>query len=386
MKKILVIHNKYREIGGEDIAVQSEVSQLKKKFIVEELYFSNEIKNIFIQSLFFLINKNYISIREVKNKLKNFKPDIVYIHNTWFKVSPGIFKTLKQFDCIEVLVKLHNFRFDCTKSYFVQSHLKSDYICKACGMKNNNLWGINKYYKNSLVKSLIVLRYGKRYFKILKKFNLKILTLTEFQKSYLINLGFNQEKIFVHRNYVDVEISKKTAYNSINSYILYAGRISEEKGVELLLKAYTSLNSPSFNLKIVGNGPQFRFLSKKYSKYKQIEFLGQISNKNSKELIKNAKAVVTATNLYEGQPTLLCEASLMGIPSIFPDNGGIKEFFPNEYQLTFQNNNEQNLSDKLNKLDLIENIEEIGLENKKFLTNLIGKEAFLDSFNKVING
>ena len=39
MKKVLVIHNQYREIGGEDIAVQNEVQFLKKYFEVDELYF-----------------------------------------------------------------------------------------------------------------------------------------------------------------------------------------------------------------------------------------------------------------------------------------------------------------------------------------------------------
>ena len=46
------------------------------------------------------------------------------------------------------------------------------------------------------------------------------------------------------------------------------------------------------------------------------------------KMINESKAVVTATKLYEGQPTLLCEASVSSVPSIFPDYGGISEFFP----------------------------------------------------------
>ena len=42
MYKILVIHTKYRITGGEDIAVESEVSALKNNFLVETLYFSNK--------------------------------------------------------------------------------------------------------------------------------------------------------------------------------------------------------------------------------------------------------------------------------------------------------------------------------------------------------
>ena len=32
----------------------------------------------------------------LKVKLKTFKPDIVYIHNTWFKANLGIFDILKK--------------------------------------------------------------------------------------------------------------------------------------------------------------------------------------------------------------------------------------------------------------------------------------------------
>ena len=54
MKKILVVHNKYRYIGGEDIAVDNEIALLRKHFDVSELYFDNDIKNVFTQFLFFI--------------------------------------------------------------------------------------------------------------------------------------------------------------------------------------------------------------------------------------------------------------------------------------------------------------------------------------------
>ena len=46
MKKILVIHNKYKHEGGEDLAVQNELTLLKKNYEIKELYFKNDIKNL----------------------------------------------------------------------------------------------------------------------------------------------------------------------------------------------------------------------------------------------------------------------------------------------------------------------------------------------------
>ena len=61
MKKILVIHTKYRITGGEDIAVESEVSTLKDKFHVETLFFSNkQLGNYFLQLIYKSSSKNKI--------------------------------------------------------------------------------------------------------------------------------------------------------------------------------------------------------------------------------------------------------------------------------------------------------------------------------------
>ena len=57
MKKILIIHNKYRDEGGEDIAVSNEIELLKKYFDVRVIIYKNKIKSISdILSLIFLTN------------------------------------------------------------------------------------------------------------------------------------------------------------------------------------------------------------------------------------------------------------------------------------------------------------------------------------------
>ena len=67
MKKILIIHNKYQNIGGEDIAVDQEVNSLKKYFDVQELYFSNNLSNHF-SDIFGLLSSNNKKINEILNK------------------------------------------------------------------------------------------------------------------------------------------------------------------------------------------------------------------------------------------------------------------------------------------------------------------------------
>ena len=115
-------------------------------------------------------------------------------------------------------------------------------------MKNNG-GIINKYFQESFLKSIFLIRYGKLYFNILKKNNLKIFVLTEFHKKFLENLNIPSSKIKVFPNYLKPSI--KNNLSNRENFILYAGRISEQKGVEELIKQYLKLSDPIFSLKIV---------------------------------------------------------------------------------------------------------------------------------------
>lgn len=382
MDKILIIHNKYRLTGGEDIAVANEISILKKHFNIKVIYFDNKITNYLLQPFYFLINKNLESIKIIKEEIKNFDPNLVYVHNTWFKVSPSIFSEILKMGK-PIILKIHNFRFYCTKHVFASQHFKKKNFCQGCGLHKKDIGIFNKYFSNSFVRSLLVVIYGVKYFKVLKHSNLKILTLTNFQKKFMIKNGINNEKLYVHRNILDNKSNILHPTSSSEKYIVYAGRISVEKGVEQLINAFlkSSLNN-LYEFKIIGDGPELNKLSKSFTS-DNIKFLGQISNEQTIKTIQKAKAVVTATQLYEGQPTLLCEASAMGVPSVFPKNDGINEFFPQNYELTFDLNNEENLINTLSKLENI-NTQEIGLRNKNFIDNLINEETYIENFMKII--
>ena len=200
MKKILIIHTKYRNLGGEDTAVVNENILLNENYEVNILYFNNKIKNLPKQFFSFLLNQNKESMNILQEKINNFNPDIAYVHNTWFKASLGIFKILKK-NNIRVLLKLHNFRYDCTRYFFASSHLRGLKICPACGMNQKRGRIVNKYFEDSYLKSFLIIYYGKKYFNIIIKSDIQILVLTQYHKDYLVNLGLEESRINIFPNY-----------------------------------------------------------------------------------------------------------------------------------------------------------------------------------------
>ena len=162
----------------------------------------------------------------------------------------------------------------------------------------------------------------------------------------------------------------------ILKYIVYAGRISKEKGVEELISAYLKIKDAKFLLKIIGTGPELDYLKNKFNQ-KKVQFLGQKSNSETLKIIYNSTAVVTATKLLEGQPMLLCEASSLGIPSVFPNNGGIAEFFPENYKLKFNQSDYIDLGEKLNLLSNEDLLKKVGIENKNHINEYLQEDRLM---------
>lgn len=385
MNKILMIHTEYKLKGGEDIAFNNEVQALKNNFIVEVLYFSNkETENIFKLLIYFLTNNNKDSQKILKKKLIEFKPDIVYVHNTWFKASLGIFKMLKKFN-MNFYIKLHNYRFDCGNSFFKNNHLKGKELCFGCGYNKKNNLVFNKYFKDSYLKSLLLIIYSKKYYKILKE--AKIITLSNFQKQFLINSGFKPSLINTLHNPLSLGIVSESLNKfqlQPKSYIIYAGLISEEKGSRLLIETFNSLKNFKKKLVLVGEGPLYLELKNKYEN-KKILFLGKLENKEVISLIQSSYSVVTNTCLYEGQPTLLFEASNLKINSIYPKNGGISEYFPPNNPFSFNVNSSEDLHDKLKLLDDYELVKRQSSKNYSFVEKYFSLESYMKKFEEIIN-
>ena len=252
-KKILVINTKYREFGGEDSNIIEELNLLKQNFTTEYLEFDNNEKLSITDLISFFTLNNKKSNRKLLIKLKEFNPDIVYVNNTWFKANLGIIKLLKE-KKLPIFLKIHNFRYDCSRYFLSRNHLNGSKICFKCGFEYKTFKFFNKYYSNSYLRSLALIIYGKKYFKILKKDISNIFVLNNFHKDYIEKLGIEPDKITVSYNPINKIKEKEIYFNKTANYVVYAGRVVNEKGLYELIQAWKQ-SKTTLNLKIIGEGP-----------------------------------------------------------------------------------------------------------------------------------
>jgi glycosyltransferase involved in cell wall biosynthesis len=378
MRKILIIHNKYRNTGGEDIAVENEINFLQRHFKVKTLLYENNIKSIFDILDFVTLSNKRIN-EDIFIHLNEFKPDLVYINNVWFKISIEIFKKLKD-EKISTLIKIHNFRYHCTRTFSAKKHLNNSDFCLACGFQTKKFGYFNNYFKDSLVKSLYAIYFGINYIKIIKDSFFNIAVLTNFHKNFLKEVHKRSMNVFVLPNPIDIEVKN---IEMSQEYFVYAGRISREKGVGDLIEAFLSSNYNTHTLKIIGDGPDLQKLKKTYNST-NIEFLGFLENKKTLMIIKKSQGVFSATKLYEGQPTLLCEAVVNEIPVIFPNSGGISEFLPKNYDFTFEQFDYRSLVQKINLLNDKKLVAKNVKDARVYLNNKLKEEAIINIFKKIL--
>jgi len=137
----------------------------------------------------------------------------------------------------------------------------------------------------------------------------------------MIKGGFAEDKIMVLNNFVNSE-NLTVDPGTKEEYYCYVGRLSPEKGVDLLLNAAAEL--PDYKLKIIGAGPlEDRLLSGRENS--NVEFLGYKTGKELRTIISGSKFIIVPSNWFENNPLIILESLCLGTPVIGSDIGGIPE-------------------------------------------------------------
>ena len=321
-----------------------------------------------ITELFASIKKiiHFIWSLEAKKKfakvLDEFKPDVVHLHNIYHHLTPSILAVAKKRK-IPIVMTVHDYSL-INHNYLLFDH---NQICEKTGLSSLK----NKCIGNSYFKTLISLT---KFFvqQKTKAFQNNIdlfICPTEFVREKMIVKGFGEKKVVVlglpvetiipnpsqgeeslsNRRSIDgteIPQSLRRSFGMTNQslemtpysppptpYILFAGRLSPEKGIDLLLKIAERL--PEINFVIAGDGPFIEHITEHKNNGTQkhnnnLTLLGFLLRSQLRQVMQNAHLVVVPSLCYETANLVLLEAMSLGKTVVASKLGGMRNLITNK--------------------------------------------------------
>lgn len=294
-----------------------------------EKYFVSNVDYFSKLSLFgklraaFRLLYNIEAKKKFEQLLKDFKPDIIHIGNIYHQISPSILPVAKKYG-IPVVMHLNDYKL-ISPNYNLYDHGR---------INERSLGGryytclVDRCYNNSWAQSLLVtfeMYLHHTIFKMYEKNIDRYIAPSEFMRSKVIAAGIAAEKI-VTLPYFVAGIEAWQPNYTPGDYLLFFGRLTQSKGVDVLLQALARVSLVS--LKIVGEGEEEQNLRKLVSELEiqeRVEFCGSLFGENLKEAIGAAYAVVVPSVWYEVFGLVNVEAAALGKPVIASRIGGIPE-------------------------------------------------------------
>ena len=290
--------------------------------------------------------------RKFTKLLNDFKPDIIHIHNIYHHLSPSILDAAKKMN-IPVVMHLHDYKLICPNHML----FTKGKICTECQKHKYYKCVKNKCVKNSFPGSLLAATEMYLHHNILSIYEKNIsafIAPSQFIKNMAVNFGQDKNKISVIYNPHNLNPYFKNvkSENIYGDYMLYFGRLSEEKGLKVLIEA-SSISKQK--ILIAGGGPEETKLKKMALDLKApVEFIGL---KNSDELINivsNSKAVIIPSIWNENMPLSLMEALSLNKIVIASNIGGLPEIVKDEENgFLFEAGNSQDLGYKINLINTL---------------------------------
>ncbi len=333
--KILQVHNFYQKAGGEDTVFRVEKELLLQKgHTVDELLFDNkEINEGALSKITTGLGSLYSfkSYRLIKDKIREFNPDVIHVHNFFPLASPSIFYAASHAQ-VPIVMTLHNFRLICpTGLLFHDNEIYEKSVHKIIPWD-----AIRKgVYRNSKIQTAAVaFTTGLHKFLGTWKGHVdRFICLTDFAKQKFMDssLGLKEEKIAVKPNFMD---DLGVGSENREDYLINIGRLSPEKGTSVLLEL---AQKSKYRIKVIGDGPLRPEVEKVQAEHPHLEYLGYRDKAFITEQLQNARGLVFPSLCYEGMPMTILEAfstatpvvaSQLGGPSTMIENGVNGLFFP----------------------------------------------------------
>lgn len=323
--KVLVVHNRYRsgQPSGENSVVDQEVELLAAAGHEVGL-FERRSDDIAAMSLAgkatvpLRVPWNPVTRTELTARLRARRPDVVHIHNTFPLISPSVLAA-----CVDAgvpaVATLHNYTMICPPGTLY----RDGRVCTECVGTAPFPAVRHGCYRNSRLATapmaVSVAMNRRRWWSTVNRF----FCISGTQREILVRAGMPASRLTVKHNFVNDPGVRRA---NPGEHILFLGRLTAEKGVELLMSAWDACGGKlGVPLVLAGAGPLRDEVESWARGRDDVRYVGLRSKKECRDLIARAVAVVAPSTWLEAFGLVVVEAMAAGVPAVAPAHGAFTE-------------------------------------------------------------
>jgi glycosyltransferase involved in cell wall biosynthesis len=321
--KVVIAHNRYgsAQPSGENAIVDVEIAQLRAAGVTVLPFVRNsdDIAALPTRQKALLPASpiyNREAQQELADLIRRHRPDVLHLHNPYPLLSPWMVRTAHRYE-VPVVHTVHNYRQVCVKAvYFRDGHICTD--CK--GLLFPTPAVVHACYRDSRAQSLVMATALTAHRKTWRSVD-RYIALTDAIAAHLRDYGIPGDRITVKPNGIpDPGFPPRQPGEGF----AFVGRLSEEKGLRLLLDAWRGHPDNALGpLRIVGDGPLRTLAQTAADDRDDVDFLGQRPPGEVRATIRAAAVVVVPSVWYDVLPTVVIEALANGRPVLGTNLGGI---------------------------------------------------------------
>lgn len=319
--KILLCHNYYQQPGGED-QVFSDEAWLLENYGHEVIRYTvhndaiNEMSKFDVARRTVWNSQSYDALRSL---IRRERPVLMHCTNTFPLISPAAYYAARA-EGVAVVQSLHNYRLLCPNALL----LRAGRICHDC-LGKRLTWPamVHSCYRYSRAASTVI-AFMLGYHGIKKTWTNAVdqyIAMSDFSRQMFIQGGLPANRITVKPNFVHPDPGAEAGEGG---YVVFVGRLSEEKGLDTLLSAWEVLDQ-RLSLKIVGDGPLAEHVQSAAANDERIEWLGRRPFEDVLSIIGRAACLVMPSIWYETFGRTIVEAFAKSTPVIVSGLGAMQE-------------------------------------------------------------